>query len=210
MDLYSMSVWQLLRQAGPLIWPIVLCSVIGLAVAIEKFAYLRRLRIDSRRFLDELLDKLKHHQIKEAVKLCDSADHPVANILKAGVIKYDRPRSQIQEAIQDASLYEIPRLEKNLPALAAIAQVAPLLGLLGTVTGMIRYFQAVQHHVQQARVLTVAHVAAGLWEALLLCAAGLLVAIPAQLLYSYFLSRVNALILEIEQASTELVNFLTE
>jgi biopolymer transport protein ExbB len=180
------------------------------AIIIEKFLYLRRIKIDMQDFLNSILEKMKHHQIKDALQVCDTMNSPISHILKAGVLKYDRPRAQIKESIEDASLYEIPRLEKNLPALATIAHIAPLLGLLGTVVGMIKVFQGIQAKAVVLQPIASAYVAGGIWEALLTTVAGLVVAIPVFVAYNYLVSRVNNFILEMEKAATEFVNFLSE
>jgi biopolymer transport protein ExbB len=191
-------------------WPIVVCSVFAAAIVMEKFWYLHKITIDSQSFLDNILDKIKRHQIQEALQLCDKQETPVAHILKAGILKYDRPRPQIKEAIEDASLYEIPKLEKNLSALATIAHICPLLGLLGTVTGLVRCFQLIQAKSTVLTPVAPADLAGGIWEALLTTIAGLVVAIPAYVMYNYLVSRINNAILEMERSATELVNFLTE
>jgi len=210
MDLYKMSLWQIFLAGGPVMWPILLCSIFALAITLEKFWHLQKIKIDAQDFLNKILDKMKHHQVKEAIEICDKTPCPTANILKAGILKYDRPKTQIKEAIEDASLNEIPGLEKNLPALATIAHISPLLGLLGTVTGMIRCFQATQAKAASLRPVLPADLAGGVWEALLATVLGLIVAIPAFVAYNYLVSRVNNYILEMEKVSTELVNFLTE
>jgi len=210
MDLYKMNLWQIFLAGGPIMWPILLCSVFALAIALEKFWHLHKVSIDTQDFLSKILEKMKRHDTKEALLICDSTKSPVANILKAGILKYDRPRPQIIEAIEDASLYEIPRLEKNLTALATIAHVSPLLGLLGTVTGMVRCFQTIQAKATTFHPVSPGDLAGGIWEALLTTVAGLIVAIPTFVIYNYLASRINHFILEMEKASTELVNFLSE
>jgi len=205
-----MSLWQVFLAGGPVMWPILLCSIFALAIALEKFWYLHKIRIDTQDFLNRILDKMKRRDTKEALQICDSTLSPIANILKAGILKYDRPRPQIIEAIEDASLYEIPRIEKNLTALATIAHVSPLLGLLGTVTGMVRCFQIIQAKATTFHPVSPGDLAGGIWEALLTTVAGLIVAIPTFVAYNYLVSRINHFILEMEKASTELVNFLTE
>jgi len=161
-------------------------------------------------FLHNVLDNMKRHQTKESLQLCENTKSPIAHILKAGILKYDRTRDQIKEAIEDASLYEIPRLEKNLTALATIAHVSPLLGLLGTVTGMVRAFQVIQAKATSFHPVSPGDLAGGIWEALITTVAGLAVAIPTFVAYNYLVSRINNFILEMEKAATELVNFLTE
>jgi len=191
-------------------WPILLCSIFALALIIERLWYLHKIDISSQDFLANILDKIKRHQIKEALQACDSTEYPISHILKAGILKYDRPRSQIKEAIEDASLYEIPKLEKNLSLLATIAHVSPLLGFLGTVTGMVVSFQVIQTKAATSYPVSLSDLAGGIWQALLTTVAGLVVAIPAFLAYNYLVNRINNIILEMEKASTELVNFLTE
>lgn len=210
MDLYKMSLWRIFLAGGPVMWPILLCSIFALAILLDKFFYLHKIKIDTQAFLNNLLDKMKRHETKEALQICDNTNSPVARILKAGILKYDRSKAQIQEAIEDASLYEIPRLEKNLPALATIAHISPLLGLLGTVTGMVRCFQTIQAKATSMHPVSPGDLAGGIWEALLTTVAGLIVAIPAFVAYNYLVNRVNHFILDMEKAATEFVNFLTE
>jgi biopolymer transport protein ExbB len=205
-----MSLWQVFLSGGPVMWPILLCSIFALAIILEKFWHLYKIKIDTQEFLSNILDKMKRHEIKEALKLCENTKSPIAHILKAGILKYDRTREQIKEAIEDASLYEIPKLEKNLSTLATIAHISPLLGLLGTVTGMVRCFQTIQVKATSFNPVSPGDLAGGIWEALLTTVAGLIVAIPTFVAYNYLVSRINNFILEMEKASTELVNFLTE
>ena len=210
MDLYRMNLWQIFLAGGPIMWPILLCSVFALAIILEKTWFIRKIKVDTQDFLEKILAKMRHHQVKDALEICDSVQSPVSNIIKAGILKYDRPRPQIKEAIEDASLHEVPKLEKNLSALATIAHIAPLLGLLGTVTGMVRCFQTIQAKATAFHPVSPGDLAGGIWEALLTTVAGLIVAIPAFVAYNYLVSRTNNFILEMEKASTELVNFLTE
>ncbi len=210
MDLYKMSLWQIFLAGGPVMWPILLCSIFALAIILEKIWYMHNIKIDTQQFLSDVLDKMKHHQVKEALEICDKTKSPISHILKAGILKYDRPRAQIKEALEDASLYEIPRLEKNFPMLASIAHISPLLGLLGTATGMIRCFQSIQAKSASVYPVLPADLASGIWEALLATVAGLTVGISTLIVYNYLVSRINNFILEMEKTATELVNFLTE
>jgi len=205
-----MSLWQIFLAGGFLMWPILICSIFALAITLSKILYLRSITIDSRELLSRILEKMKRHETKEALEICASLKSPTPNILKAGILKYDRPRQQIIEAIEDASLYEIPRLEHNLPALATIAHICPLLGFLGTGVGLIRCFQAIEAKAASFHPLLAQDLSRGIWEALLTTVAGILVAIPAFMAYNYLVSRVNHFVLDMERTSTELVNFLTE
>lgn len=210
MDLYKMSFWQLFLAGGPVMWPILLCSVFALAIILDKFYFLHKIKIDSKEFLSSILEKMKHHQVKEALDICEKKPNPVSFLLKAGILKYDRSRQQIKESIEDASMYVLPKLEKNLTALATIAHVSPLLGLLGTVTGMVRCFQTIEAKASAMHPVSPGDLAGGIWEALLTTVFGLIVAIPTFVAYNYLVSRINNFILESEKATTELVNFLTE
>ena len=210
MNQHNMNAWQIFLAAGPLMWPILLSSIFALAIIIEKVWFLGAIKIDMQDFLAALLDKMRRQQVKEALEICDKTKSPVAAILKAGILKYDRPRQQISEAIEDASLYQIPHLEKNVPLLAMIANTAPLLGFLGTVTGMIRCFQVIEVKAGSAYMVSPGGLAGGIWEALLVTAAGLVVAIPAFIAYNYFVNRINEYIRDMERVSHELVNALTE
>ena len=202
--------WQLFLKGGPVMWPILFCSIFALAIILEKLYFLHKNSINSQDFLKNIKDKLKRREIKEAIKLCDQTDAPVSRILKSAILKFDRSRQEIKEAVEESALYEVPRLEKNLSMLATIAHISPLLGLLGTVTGMVRCFYTIQIKAGSFNPVSAADLAGGIWEALLTTVFGLVVAIPTFVAYNYLVNRINHLILEMEQVSTELVNFLTE
>lgn len=104
-------------RGGILMWPIMLCSIIGLAVIIERFFALRRADIDTREFMDVMRQLLRQNRIREAIEVCDEAQVPVARIMKAGILKHNRSKEDIREAIEDAGRFEIPRLERYLSAL---------------------------------------------------------------------------------------------
>ena len=207
---YKMSIWQVFLAGGPIMWPILLCSIFAFAIFFEKILYLNKAGINIEGLLNIILEKIKRHEIKEALQICDSTKNPISNILKAGILKYDRPKEQIIQTVEGASQYEIPRLKKNLEVLITLANIAPLLGLLGTALGLVNCFQAIQAKAQLYQPVLLGDLAFGIWEALFTTIAGLVVAIPAFLAYNYLAARVNHFISEMEKASTELVNFLTE
>ncbi len=187
-------------------YPILLCSILFVAILIERLYHYHRAQIDANEFISGIRDVLRKKEIAEAVSICDNTPGPVAHIVEAGILKHDRPREEIKETIGDAALHEIPRLEKNLNVLATVAHISPLLGLLGTVLGMIGAFQEIQR--QSGRV-NATDLAGGIWEALITTAAGLCVAIPAYVAYNYLVSRVGALVLDMEKSATEVVDLLT-
>lgn len=211
MDLWRMNPWQVFRAGGPVMWPILLCSILALGIIIDRFWYLHSIKIDIMKFLEAVFDNIKKNRIKAALDLCEAnRKAPIANVLKAGILKYDSSRDEIKEVMEDASLYEIPKLEKRLSMLATIAHISPLLGLLGTVTGMVRCFQTIQVKATSLNPVNPGDLAGGIWEALLTTVAGLMVAIPAFFAYNVLVSNVNNFVLGMERAATELVNFLSQ
>ncbi len=194
-------------QGGILMWPIMMCSVIGLAIVIERFFVLRRADIDTREFMDVMRQVLRQNRIREAIEICDETEAPVARILKAGILKHDRSKDDIREAIEEAGRFEIPRLERHLSALATCSTIAPLLGLLGTVQGMIKAFSQIQNKRGQVNLSDLAE---GIGNALITTAAGLTVAIPILVVHNYFITRVDNMVLEMELSSSELIELLTQ
>jgi biopolymer transport protein ExbB len=200
----------LVVKGGPVMYPIILCSIVALAIIIERIYHLHRAKIDTRRFMDEIANVLRRNKIMEAIEICDKTPGPIAHILKAGILKHDRPKPEIKEAIEEAGLYEVPRMEKNLTALSTIAHISPLLGLLGTVVGMVGCFQIIQQKSTSLNPVSPGDLAGGIWQALITTVAGLAVAIPVYVAYNYLVSRVNHLVLDMERSATDLVNILTQ
>jgi len=118
-------------RGGPMMIPILFCSVLALAVSLERFMYLQKIKLDTKKFMNEVSDSLKRNRAMDAINICEQSPGPLPNVLKAGILKYDRTRQDIKEAVEDAALREIPRLEKNINILATIAHISTLLGLLG-------------------------------------------------------------------------------
>jgi biopolymer transport protein ExbB len=194
-----------IQMGGILMWPIMACSIVALAVTLERLWRLRRAQTGMREFMDAMRSILRQRRIQEALTLCDESDTPVARVVKAGVLKHNRPKADIREAIEDAGRLEVPRLERNLGALATCTSIAPLLGLLGTVVGMIKCLAVVMHKGGQ---VIPGDLAEGIGNALVTTAAGLSVAIPSLIAYNYLVSRVDNLVLEMEVGSSDLVELL--
>lgn len=202
--------FDIIQKGGPVMYPIILCSILALAIILERLYHLYRAQIDTKKFMEEVTTTIKKNKITEAAEMCDQTPGPIAHILKAGILKHSCSREEIKEAIEDAGLHEIPRLEKNLNGLATIAQVAPLLGLLGTVTGMVRCFQVVQEKSSSLQPVNPGDLAGGIWEALITTVAGLIVAIPVLVAYNYLVSRVNHFVWEIELSANDLIDTLSQ
>lgn len=201
--------WELIQKGGPMMYLIILSSVIAFGVVIERVYNLSRARIDADKFMESLMGVLKRNKIIEAIELCNSTPGPIAHIVKAGILKHDRSKHEIKEAIDEAAQLEIPRLEKHLPVLATVAHIAPLLGLLGTVTGMIKSFQVIQQKATAMVPVNPGDLAGGIWEALLATLAGLSVAIPTYVAYNYLVSQVDNLVHDMERSATDLTNLLS-
>ncbi|MEA3305976.1 MAG: MotA/TolQ/ExbB proton channel family protein [Candidatus Omnitrophota bacterium] len=201
--------WEVIHKGGPLMYLIILCSMLAFAVVLERLYNLHRAKIDTKEFMSKISATLKRNKIMEAIEMCNKTPGPIAHIMKSGILKHDRPKSEIREAIEDAGVHEVPRLEKNLAVLATIAHIAPLLGLLGTVTGMVRAFQVIQEKATSLYPVNPGDLAGGIWEALITTVAGLSIAIPTFVAYNYFVSRVDGFVLDMEKSATGLVNILT-
>ncbi len=206
--IWGMNAWELIKMGGPLMVPILLCSFFALGIVIEKLIHFSTIQTNVSQLKANIFGLIKNNKIKEAVQLCEASPSPIAKILKAGVLKFGASREEIKETMEDASLFEVPKLENRLGALATIAHISPLLGLLGTVTGMTTCFHTIQVRAASLNPVTPGDLAGGIGEALITTVAGLMVAIPTFVAYNYCVSRVNRFTLEMERAATELVNFM--
>lgn len=199
--------WEYMDKGGPVMWPLLAFSILGLAFAIERFFALRKAKINVNEFLAKIRKALMvNRSIRDAVKICEQYQGPVASIMKAGLLKYGQSKDDVEKTIENAALYEMGRLERGLAVLATTANVAPLLGFLGTVTGMIKSFD----QLAKVGLSNPAAVAAGISEALITTAAGLIIAIPVQLAYNYFMTRINRFVRDIETATNMLIETFGE
>ncbi len=201
--------WEIFQKGGPIMYLILLCSIASFGVIIERLYNLNRAKIDTQKFMDSIINVIKRNKIVEGLEMCNNTPGPIAHIVKAGILKHDRSRPEIKEAVEEAASLEIPRFEKNLGVLATIAHITPLLGLLGTVTGMIRAFQVIQKNAISMVPVNPGDLAGGIWESLLATTAGLAVAIPTYVAYNYLVSQVETLVHDMEASATDLVNILT-
>jgi biopolymer transport protein ExbB len=198
---------ELLANGGLMLWLILVVSAVGVAVFVERFLHCHRAQINSTEFLNGVRTVLKRDNVVEALSICDATPGPVARLVKTAIVNRDHGRERVREALEEAGLAEVPRLEEKLNLLATIAQLAPLLGLLGTVLGFIKTFSYMQ---SQGLYSHLSDLSTGIWQALICTAAGLAVAIPAHAGYNYLVSRVNSIVLDMERASTDIVNIVTE
>jgi biopolymer transport protein ExbB len=197
----------LLFKGGPMLWVLLLASAVAVAVFIERVLHCHRAQINSIEFLNGVRTVLKRDNVVEALSICDATPGPVARLVKTAILNRDHGRDRVRESLEETGLAEVPRLEERLNLLATIAQIAPLLGLLGTVLGFIDVFQGMQ---QDGLIANVQNLSKGVWEALICTAAGLAVSIPSHAGYNYLVSRVNNIVLDMERAATEIVNIVTD
>ena len=201
-----MTLPEFLSLGGPMLVLILLTSAVAAVVFIERFLHCHRAQINSTEFLNGVRTVLKRDNVVEALSICDATAGPVARLVKTAILNRDFGRERVREALEEAGLTEVPRLEEKLNLLATIAQLAPLLGLLGTVLGFMQTFRQMQVAGLNAHV---GQLSDGIWRAMICAAAGLAVAIPAHAAYNYLVSRVNSIVLDMERAATEIVNIVT-
>src|SRR5512138_1585108 len=166
----------LVSHGGPVLWLILLVSAVAVVVFIERFLHCHRAQINSTEFLNGVRTVLKRNNVVEALSICEATPGPVARLVRTAILNREHGRERVREALEEAGLAEVPRLEEKLNLLATIAQLAPLLGLLGTVLGLMDTFGSMQNAGLHAQMRDLS---GGVWKALVCAAAGLAVAIPA-------------------------------
>lgn len=208
MDPSGISALGLFLKGGPLMWPILLCSVMALTVFLERFFFVRSIDGAQETFQSRVFDLMKQGQLHACIELCELSRLPIAQILRAGLLKSSAGPEEIKAAIQEAGDLEIPRLERHIDLLAVLGQLVLLLGLLGTVLGICGAFYTIEHRAVALNPITIADFAGGLWQSLLATVAGLLVAIPTVLAHHFLVSRIKDITQDMEQAGTDLVAVL--
>jgi len=201
------SAWKLLRQGGPMVWVLLLVSAVAVTVFLERVLNYRRIQINTTEFIAGIRANLKNnYNIVELVAICDATPGPVARMTKMGILNREQSREQLRELLDDNKRIEVARLEKRLNMLGTIAQIAPLLGLLGTVLGFITIFRSVW---QQGNWVLAQTLAGGIWQGLVCMALGLAIAIPCYVAFNYLVGRKNDLAVDIDKISSEILNIIT-
>jgi biopolymer transport protein ExbB len=196
-----------MQKGGPLMWLILFCSVLAGAVFLERVLYFHRITIRVGEFMRGLSNLIQNRRFAEAQMECASSPTPVTRVIHAAILRHQATRAELKDIVQEAGQLEVPRLERRLGILATIAFVAPLIGLLGTVIGLIEAFVNIS---SQSGFAGATDIASGIYESLLTTAAGLVVAIPCAVGYSYLSSRINSLLHDMERAGIEIVNLISE
>jgi len=185
-------------------WPLAFCLALGLVVIVIKFISLTAKAAKTKKILKEVDELLVQQRIKEALELTRDTDSPAANILNAGLERHDEGTDRVMKAIENQGLIEMSKLESWLVVLATLTNIAPLLGFLGTVIGMILAFQSIEAAGEVEATL----VAGGIKVALLTTAAGLMIAIPVSIGHNYFVARIDSLVIDMEESAQKMVDTL--
>lgn len=206
-----MDVRELFEQGGPLMWAILAASIVGVAVFFERLWSLQRAKVLPRAFVDRIRGLVVKRKTSEALLLCEENRSAIALIMAAGLrlAAMGRPREDIKEAVEEVGNREVARMDRNVEIIGTVASVSPLLGLLGTVVGMIQVFKEFVEAYQSGHVGPDAF-AEGIWQALITTAYGLFVAIPMLVVYKYLQGRNDRIIIEMEEDALGLVDLLVE
>lgn len=193
--------WEIIRAGGPLMWPILLCSVVGVAIVVERLWTLSPRRVNPAELTDRIWKLVQTRTLTDRHVEALEQNSPLGRVLASGLANRDRGRDIMKEVIEDTGRHVVHELERFLDALGTIAAITPLLGLLGTVTGMISAFEAITAQgVGDPQVLS-----GGIGEALITTATGLIVAIPALIAHRYLRGRVDRLVIDMEKEAMKLV-----
>ena len=196
--------YELFLKGGILMYPIAFCSIIAVGIFLERMWVLRRRRVLPRDFLIEVEDLVMRRKRPEAISLCKRNNSSIAHVVRVGIENYGKRRDVIKEKIEEVGRREAASLERYINVIGTIAGVSPLLGLLGTVSGMIKSFNI----ISLQGVADPASLAGGISEALITTAAGLVVAIPTFVIYRYLTNKADSLILEMEENSIRMVDLV--
>ncbi len=197
---------ELFKQGGIFMYPILVLLIIGLIISIERLISLTRASVNTRKFLENVKTALREGGLVKALDVCESTPGPVASIVHAGLSRANKGLEAVEKAITNAGSIEMAFLEKGMIWLSTIIVLAPMLGFTGTVSGMIRAFQ----DIKNANDISPALVAGGISEALLTTLFGLVVAMIIQVFNNYFVSKIDKLIIDMEESSVEIIDYLVE
>ncbi|MDP2922243.1 MAG: MotA/TolQ/ExbB proton channel family protein [Candidatus Omnitrophota bacterium] len=198
---------QFIIKGGPIMYPIIIGSIFGFAIALERFLVFRSIKLDTFKFVQDIFKDLKANNIKNALELCNNTRHPVSAIFKIGIERRNLPLDRLEKTLEQAGNNQIQKLERRLGALVSIISIEPLLGFLGTITGLIRAFMSWE---RAGANVTVNALAGGIYEAMITTAAGLIIAIPLYLCYNYFISRIKVISNELTNHAIQLLELIAE
>lgn len=193
----------LFAKGGPMMWVLLIMGLVALMIFVERVLFLHRGQIRATEFIGGIKNILSKQRIVEALTVCEETPGPVAAVVKAALLHADDEADKMRFYVQEAAVVEIPALERRLGSLAALAQVAPLVGLLGTILGMVTTFVAFERDYMPASAL-----AGGMWQALLSTAGSLMLAIPTHLAHHFLSGRVRSIVRDVEWSGNEIMKYL--
>lgn len=188
-----------------MMWVLLVLGVLAVMLFVERTLYLHRGQIGAKAFVDGIKNILGKRRLVEALTVCEETPGPVAAVVKAALMQAEANAEVMRFHVQEAAVVELPALERRLGAIAAVAQVAPLVGLLGTVLGMTTTFLAFE---QSGNYAMASALSAGMWQALLATAASLMIAVPAHLAHHFLVGRVRSIVRDIEWSGNEIMKYL--
>ncbi|MGA7160115.1 MAG: MotA/TolQ/ExbB proton channel family protein [Bacteroidota bacterium] len=200
-----MNILEFFLKGGIIMWPILFCSLVAVAIIIERFVVLHGAKIDTKSLMLKLRSALSRNDVVGALNACAQSNASVPTVLRKGIAGLEGGHEGVRAIIESAGKEEINRLENHLGILANIAGIGPMLGFLGTVVGMINAFRTIE---MLGGNVNSGNLAGGIWEAMLSSASGLIVGIPALGFYNYFVGRVSQITFSLETATEEFLAFL--
>jgi len=199
--------FDVLIKGGPILWVILALAVPVLVILVERLLYFRRIGTDEDKLFGRVKAAIEKGHFDEALAICDTVEAPIGGLIRAGVENRALPDADLKEAVRDAAVRELPQIEGAIQAVNVIANISPLMGLLGTVVGIIRTFDVLG---QFGAVSDPSVLAQGIGEALLTTAAGIVVAVPSMVLYAWLSGRANTVITRLEGQANELVRVVRQ
>lgn len=203
----ELNLWDLTLKGGFFMIPLLLLSILAIYVFVERLLVIRKAAREDHTFMDRIKDYIHDGEIDTALKLCKKTDTPAARLIAKGISRLGRPMNDVLVAIENVGNIEIARLEKGFPWLATAAAGAPMIGFLGTVTGMVRAFYNMASAGNNADITTLS---GGIYEALVTTVAGLVVGIIALFAYNYLVARVDGVMNQLETKTMEFMDLLNE
>lgn len=203
----TLSLWELALRGGPIMIPIALCSVISIYIIVERYFAIRKSSQDDSSLMNNIRDQITNGNIDAARALCRNTPSPTSRMIEKGISRIGKPLGDIEKAIENVGNIEVVKLEKGLSLLATCAAAAPMLGFLGTVTGMIRAFYNMS---KAGKTIEIGILSGGMYEAMVTTVAGLIVGIVALVGYNLLSAMVQNVVYKMENSSIEFLDLLHE
>lgn len=202
----QMGLWELFSKGGWLMWPLLALGGVTIFIFVERYIAIRKASRMDMNFMNRIRDFILEGKMRAAVELCRATDTPIARMIDKGIVRIGRPMADIHSAIENVANLEVSKLENNLPTLATIAGGAPMIGFLGTVTGMVRTFMDMS---ASGGTVDMQILAGGMYVAMVTTVAGLVVGIPAYFGYNYLVARIEKLVFQMEANSIAFMDILS-